>query len=163
MARASFGGGGDYSSLFASVYGQASYADAAAKAEAATKKAEQAATDQDMANQWQNGVISNTEWLDYIQTRIDALKASTLPADITAHEKWVGYQRVYTQQIGDADAEYKFSNGGSISELISYYQGKVTDTPSWSCWLERWSSRSFSRSWSFCVSLESALSVTLPW
>lgn len=124
MGRASFGGSADYSSLFASVYGaqdaQAKQDAAQAKYDAQQAKALQAAKDQDMADRWANGVISNDEWLAYIATRVQETAG-----DPTENEKWIKYQRKYQQQIADSTAEYNFANGGSINDLIAYYQVKI--------------------------------------
>jgi hypothetical protein len=176
MARASFGGSSDYSSLFASVYGNSTgtgsgnpdiaasnklqyefdagtitleqykagltqiaqkyaggindqkyyqYMDAAATATERTSYAQQqakadlAATDADMQSQWQNGVISNDAWLAYVANR-----ASTA-TDPKEQAKWSGYLLKFKQQIGDTTAEYNYQNGGSVNDLISYYQTKI--------------------------------------
>ncbi len=124
MGRASFGGSSDYSALFASLYGAqdiaAKQAEYDAKQAAAEAKAKQAAQDQDMADQWANGVISNEAWLAYIATRVQQTAG-----DPTEHEKWVKYQRKYQEQIADSTAEFNFANGGSINDLIAYYQVKI--------------------------------------
>ena len=124
MGRASFGGSSDYSALFASIYGAqdvaAKQAEYDAKQAAAEAKAKQAAQDQDMADQWANGLISNEKWLAYIATRVQQTAGD--PAE---HEKWVKYQRKYQEQIADSTAEFNFANGGSINDLIAYYQVKI--------------------------------------
>lgn len=114
MARASFGGGGDYSSIFGSLYNQSK----------ALQKSKQDAADQDTYDQWKNGLLSDADWLKYIQGRVDATKSE---ADPTDHQHWIGLQRQYTVSVADSQAEFGYANGtSSISDLIAYYQGRLT-------------------------------------
>lgn len=90
------------------------------QAEADAKaKNEQAALDQDTADQWSNGLISDQAWLSYLAQRV----AST--TDPKERAKWSGYERKYSSQIGDNTAESAFKAGGSINDLVLYYQGKM--------------------------------------
>jgi hypothetical protein len=57
-----FGGSGDYSGVFASLY----------SLQQDSQKAQQDADDADAADKWSNGLMSDDEWLAYIRTRIDA-------------------------------------------------------------------------------------------
>lgn len=125
MSRASFGGAQDYSGLFASVFGndkaaadQAAYD---AKNAAIEAKNKQTAADQDAADMWSQGAMSNADWLAYIATRV----ANT--TDPVEHEKWIKYQRKYTQDIAINTAEFNFQNGGSINEVIAFYQTLVAN------------------------------------
>ena len=111
MARASFGGGGDFSGFFGSLYN-------AGKSKA---RADQNAKDSDMADKWQNGLITDQEWIDYIRSRIDA------ETDPKYNQKWVEALRKYGPAIADAQMVDKYENGEiTIGELITHYTGRLT-------------------------------------
>lgn len=113
MARSNFGGGGDYSSLFGSLYSQAK----------ALKEQQQDSRDKDAYDRWKNGLSSDEQWLDYIQARVDATAGDKDPTD---HQHWIQLQRQYVVSIADSQAEYAYSEGdASINELIAYYQGRL--------------------------------------
>lgn len=114
MARSSFGGGGDYSSLFGSLYAQSK----------ALKDAQQDAADKDAYDRWKNGLMSDDEWLAYIGARVDATKGDKDPGN---HQRWIQLQRQYVVSIADSQAEYAYSEGkSSIHELIGYYQNRLS-------------------------------------
>ena len=110
MARAGFGGSGDYSSTFAGLY----------SANKDTQRAQQDADDQDAFDKWQNGLLSDDEWMTYIRGRID-----TYSGDPKRQERWVTNLRKYAVVISDNQAEFAYKNGGSINQLIAYYQGRA--------------------------------------
>lgn len=113
MARSSFGGSGDYSSLFGSLYAQSK----------ALKAQQQDALDKDAYDRWKNGLASDDEWLAYIASRADATKSDKDPTD---HQRWIQLQRQYVTSIADSQAEFAYSEGkASINELVAYYQGRL--------------------------------------
>lgn len=83
--RRGFGGSGDYSGYFSSLYqGQQQEA-----------KAKQDAEDQDALDRWENGLMADDEWLAYIANRIVA------ETDPKRKQKWVTAQRKYTTVIAE--------------------------------------------------------------
>jgi hypothetical protein len=74
VARRGFGGSGDYSSFFSGLY-------SFNKNEA---QAREAAADQDAADRWANGLMSDDEWLSYIRAAIDREAGS--PKD---QQRWI--------------------------------------------------------------------------
>lgn len=110
MAKAGFGGGGDYSGVFAGLY----------SANRDSQRAQQDASDQDAADKWNNGLMSDDEWLSYIKTRIDAEASSP-----KRQEHWVTYLRKYSVVIADNQAEFAYKNGGTINQLVAYYEGRL--------------------------------------
>lgn len=123
MGRASFGGAGDYSQLFASLYLQAQ-GETERLANAAERRNEeaQAAVDQDNFDKWKNGELTDDELLAYIDTRV----ADTV-GDPKQHAEWLRAQREYRQSISDDRAEGAFKDGGSIGDLIAHYEGRLVD------------------------------------
>lgn len=111
MSRAGFGGSGDYGSFFGSLYNyQKSQSDA-----------EQAAADQDAMSKWQNGLMSDQEWLDYIRGRVDAYAG-----DPKKQQTWVTYLRKYGNDISDNTAETAYKDGSTtINDLIAHYQDRL--------------------------------------
>jgi hypothetical protein len=113
VARSAFGGGGDYSSLFSSLYAQSK----------SLKDQQQSAFDKDAYDRWKNGLSTDDEWLTYIQGRVDGTGADKDPTD---HQHWIELQRQYVTSIADSQAEFAFKEGhASIGELIGYYQGRL--------------------------------------
>lgn len=118
--RAGFGQSNDYSSLFASLYNaDQANRDAQAKALEARNKDRQAAADNEEFSKFQHGDISGAELLAYIRQRVADTKG-----DPTENEKWTSALEDYTQSINDQNAEDAYAAGGSINDLIAYYQGK---------------------------------------
>ncbi len=117
MSRMRWGGGGDYSSLFAALYQQQ---ENKAKQDEADLKAEQSAEDADMFDQWQQGLISDDQILAYIDRRV-----AETAGDPKQHQKWVEAQRSYRESIADNQALTAYQSGGSINDYIAYLQGKL--------------------------------------
>lgn len=111
MTRAGFGGSGDYSGLFSNLYSSTK----------SNKDAQQAADDQNAYDQWSNGLSSDDQWLQYIQGRIDATAGQ--PKE---QQKWVDNLRQYSVVISDNKAEAAYKAGGSINDLIAYYQTRLS-------------------------------------
>lgn len=110
MARAGFASSGDYSGTFASLY----------SANRDSARAQQDADDQDMFDKWQNGLESDDAWTTYIRGRVDAYAG-----DPKRQERWVTNLRKYSVVISDNQAEFAYKNGGSINQLIAYYETRL--------------------------------------
>lgn len=111
MARSGFGGSGDFGSFFGSLY----------TAGRDTARAQQDADDQDAFDKWQNGLMSDQEWIQYMQGRIDAYAG-----DPKRQQKWVDYLRQYSTVISDNQAEFAYKNGEStVNGLIAHYQERL--------------------------------------
>lgn len=122
MGRASFGGAGDYSGLFASLYNQ-SDAEAKRATEAAVARTKQAiAAADDMAfSDWESGKISDDDLLAYIERRV-----SESAGDATESARWLKIQDQYRVQIADSKAESAYAAGGDLADLIQYYETKMS-------------------------------------
>lgn len=71
MARASFGGAADYSQYFQQLYNDyAQRLEANANEAIRNAEEEQAALDEDAANRWQAGEMSDAEWIAYVKRRL---------------------------------------------------------------------------------------------
>jgi hypothetical protein len=110
VARRGFGGSGDYSSFFSGLY-------SFNKNEA---QAREAAADQDAADRWANGLMSDDEWLSYIRAAIDREAGS--PKD---QQRWITALRKYSTLIADKQAEQAYESGGSINDLIAHYEQRL--------------------------------------
>lgn len=110
MARASFGGGSDFSGVFGSLY----------SANKAAAQAKQDADDQDAQDRWEHGLLTDGDWLAYIQNRINA------ETDPARKERWITAQREYIPLIADKQAEFEYQNGGSINQLVAHYQARLS-------------------------------------
>ena len=122
MGRASFGGAGDYSGLFASLYNQ-SEAEAKRATEAAATRSKQAlAAADDLAfSDWESGKISDDDLLAYIERRI-----SESAADSAELARWMKIQDQYRVQIADSKAEAAYAAGGDLADLVDYYEAKMS-------------------------------------
>ena len=124
MALVSFGGGGDPSGLFASLNRQ-HLQDIEALAERATNRAAERsdAEDRDMFDKWQNGLIDDDAWLDYIEERV-----VETAGDPEEHQRWIETQREYATSIADNKMEFAYENGtATINQVISYYKDRLSD------------------------------------
>lgn len=121
MGRASFGGAGDYSGLFASLYNQ-SEAEAKRATEAAATRSKQAlAAADDLAfSDWESGKISDDDLLAYIERRIS--ESTTDPAELA---RWTKIQDDFRVRIADSKAEAAFAAGGDLADLVQYYETKM--------------------------------------
>lgn len=124
MARQNWGGGGDFSGIFAGLQMQFENRLASATAEELRRaREEQNAKDKDTYDQWKNGIISDEEWLQYINEREIATRGGTDPAE---HEQWLELQREHTTAISDAQTESAFEAGDiSINAIIAYYKTRL--------------------------------------
>lgn len=120
MAKFSFGNAADYSTLFGNLYSST-----IAKQQAQSV-ADQNAMDSDMYSQWQQGMISDSDWLNYIGQRVQATASDTTSTGVKNHEHWVTMQREYTNSIADNQAKANYQAGGSINDYIAYLQGRMT-------------------------------------
>lgn len=121
MGRASFGGAGDYSGLFASLYNQSeSEAKRATEAAATRSKQALAAADDLAFSDWESGKISDDDLLAYIDRRV-----SESAGDPTESARWLKVQDQYRVQIADSKAEAAYSAGGELADLIQYYEAKM--------------------------------------
>lgn len=111
MARRGLGGSGDYSSYFAGLY----------NFNRNEGKARQDAADQDAADRWANGLMSDAEWLAYIATAINREAG-----DPKRQQQWITAQRKYSSLIADKQAEQAYESGGPISDLIAHYQERMS-------------------------------------
>lgn len=123
MARSAFFDQGDWSQLFANLYfQQQADIDRLAQKAVARSKAEQDAEDADTYDRWRNGEISDDEWLAYIRQRI-----VETADDPEAQAEWRKTLREHEDAIADNQAEFAYQNGGSIHQLIAYYEDKLRD------------------------------------
>jgi hypothetical protein len=121
MGRASFGGAGDYSGLFASLYNQSeSEAKRATEAAATRSKQALAAADDLAFSDWESGKISDDDLLAYIERRV-----SESAGDPTDSARWLKVQEQYRVQIADSKAESAYAAGGDLADLIQYYEAKM--------------------------------------
>lgn len=122
MARADWGGGSDYSGIFANLNeifeSRVEAATARAKRQA---EEEQAAADADTYDKWKNGLITDDEWLAYIRTRQEESKG-----DPTEYAEWTKTLREHETGIHDAQTESAFEQGEiSIHAIIGYYKTRL--------------------------------------
>ena len=120
MVRAGFGQGSDYSGLFASLYS----ADIANRERLARdleqrNKERDAAKDSEVFSKFQHGDLSGAELLSYIRRRIEETSY-----DPQEQAKWKDALRDYQDSIATQAAEDAYANGGSIRNLIAFYQDK---------------------------------------
>jgi len=126
MPRSSFGGSQDLSSVFASFYAQ--YAD---RLESNTLQAsrraeeEQAATDNDTIDRWQQGEMTDEEFLAYVAERVAATAE-----DPTRNVYWKRVQRdteksILTEEVSDTaeDLVNQIEAGTKTwADLLAFYQ-----------------------------------------
>ena len=98
MGRADWGGGGDLSGLFVSLREDwANRVQASVNRDISRSAEQRAADDADAYDQWNNGLMSDEEWLAYIQGRVEATAG-----DPKEHEQWVETYRKHRTAIEDA-------------------------------------------------------------
>ena len=123
MPRINFGGGQDYSGVFASLANEdMSRIEASVRRAASQSAQDQDAKDQDFYSQWKNGQVSDQQWLDYIKQRmVDSA------GDPEAQGKWADMLRENTNAIEDAQAETNFRLGKiSAQALLSHYRNRMS-------------------------------------
>ena len=121
MGRASFGGSGDYSGIFASLF-QNAESKARSEANAASARAEQLrdADDADMLSQWESGQVSDAELMSYLSSRREEVSG-----DPIEEKKFDRLIRDTSSSISDSKAELAYAQSGNIQDLINYYQTKA--------------------------------------
>jgi len=121
MARASFGGSGDYSGIFSSLF-QNAESKARSEANAASARAEQLrdAEDADMLSQWESGQVSDAELMSYLSSRREEVSG-----DPIEEKKFDRLIRDTNSSINDSKAELAYAKSGNIQDLINYYQTKA--------------------------------------
>ena len=121
MARASFGGSGDYSGIFASLF-QNAESKARSEANAASARAEQLrdADDADMLSKWESGQVSDAELMSYLSSRREEVSG-----DPIEEKKFDRLIRDTSSSINDSKAELAYAQSGNIQDLINYYQTKA--------------------------------------
>lgn len=120
MGRASFGGSGDYSGIFSSLF-QNAESKARSEANAASARAEQLrdAEDADMLSQWESGQISDAELMSYLSSRREEVSGD--PIEEKKFDKLIRDTR---STIDDSKAELAYAQSGNLQDLINYYQTK---------------------------------------
>lgn len=140
MGMADWGGGVDYSGLFAGLARQYEADVREATARAVNKaEEEQAADDAEKYDQWKNGLISDKEWIAYLEKRVRMTKD-----DPKEHQRWVETLREHESAIQDAQMESRFETGEiSIHRLIAHYQSRMKgvkkNSPAYREWASRYS------------------------
>jgi len=121
MGRASFGGSGDYSGIFSSLF-QNAESKARSEANAASARAEQLrdAEDADMLSQWESGQVSDAELMSYLSSRREEVSG-----DPIEEKKFDRLIRDTRSSIDDSKAELAYAQTGNIQDLINYYQTKA--------------------------------------
>lgn len=86
--------------------------------------AQQSALDSDMYNRWQNGIVTDQQWLDYIHQRLTDTQTNSDPS---VHQQWVETYRQMSQKIADDQAEAAYKDGTiSINQLIAHYSDRMS-------------------------------------
>jgi hypothetical protein len=123
MARASWGSTtGDFSGLFVGLLDEERRRiESSVQRDIQRSEEQQNAEDNDAYDKWQNGLISDKEWLDYIEGRVRETRG-----DPDVHETWLKTLREHRSAIHDAQMEQRYEAGHlSIHKLIAYYSGKM--------------------------------------
>ena len=116
-----FGQASDYSSTFASLYYQNQQAMEASIARLDQAREEEAAArDSLVMTRYQEGKISGSELMAYINKRI-----RETGYDKAQQLKWKEAAVVYGNQIADERAEAAYAQNGNINALISHYASRV--------------------------------------
>lgn len=121
MGSARFGGQIDASGVLQDIY-NSEIAAREALAQAGERRAseEQNALDRDAQDRWQRGQMSDDDWLAYIEHRVDLAKG--FPEEVS---EWRKIYRDTSEAIAVNQAEFAFQNGGSINQLIAFYQKRM--------------------------------------
>jgi hypothetical protein len=121
MGRASFGGSGDYSGIFSSLF-QNAESKARSEANAASARAEQLrdADDADMLSKWESGQVSDAELMSYLSSRREEVSG-----DPIEEKKFDRLIRDTRSSIDDSKAELAYAQSGNLQNLINYYQTKA--------------------------------------
>jgi hypothetical protein len=121
MGRASFGGSGDYSGIFSSLF-QNAESKARSEANAASARAEQLrdADDADMLSKWESGQVSDSELMSYLSSRREEVSG-----DPIEEKKFDRLLRDTRSTIDDSKAELAYAQSGNLQNLINYYQTKA--------------------------------------
>jgi hypothetical protein len=123
MTRASWGStSGDYSGFFAGLIDEnRRRIEESVQRDINRSKEQQNAQDNEMYDKWQNGIISDREWLAYVHDRVEQTKG-----DPTEHQKWVQTWHEQRNAVVDAEFEARYEAGDiSIHKLIAHYSDRL--------------------------------------
>ena len=139
MGRAQWGGGQDYSSVFGSLQNQFEGTLANAVQTAANKAdADRNALATATQSKWKNGLISDTEWLAFLQQMV-----TETVGDPANNAQWVSTLNDNKGAIDDSQFEANYSMGKiSLAQLLTHYKtqmGQVeTNSPKWRDYASRY-------------------------
>lgn len=126
MTRASWGSTtGDLGGLFSSLIDeQRRRIEESVQRDITRSKEQQNAEDNDMYDKWQNGIIDDQDWLQYVRQRVRDSKG-----DPTEHSEWMKTFREHRTAIQDANLESRYEAGTlSIHKLIAHYGDRMAST-----------------------------------
>jgi hypothetical protein len=115
---ARFGGQIDASGILSDIYeSDLRNREALAGAAAGRAREEQNALDRDAQSRWQSGEMSDGDWLAYVRGRVAA--SAGFPEE---KAEWEKVLRESSDMIAVNQAEFAFQQGGSINQLIAFYE-----------------------------------------
>jgi hypothetical protein len=118
---ARFGGQIDASGILGDIYeSELRNREALAGAAAGRAREEQNALDRDAQSRWQAGEMSDEDWLAYVRQRVR--ESAQFPEE---HAEWEKMLRETSDMIAVNQAEFAFQQGGSINQLIAFYQQRA--------------------------------------
>lgn len=118
---ARFGGQIDASGILGDIYeSERAQREALAGSAARRAREEQNALDRDAQSRWQSGEMSDEDWLAYVRTRVR--ESAQFPEE---HAEWEKVLRESSDMIAVNQAEFAFQQGGSINQLIAFYQQRT--------------------------------------
>ncbi len=123
MTRASWGStSGDLSGLFSGLISEEQRRiQESVQRDIQRSQEQQNAEDNDMYDKWQNGLISDDEWLDYVRSRVHETRG-----DPEQHKEWLKTFRDHRTAIHDAQMEARYEAGHlSIHKLIAHYHDRL--------------------------------------
>lgn len=124
MPMKDWGGGGDLSGLFGNLIDVfQDRAEASANRQIRQSEEDAAAQDAETYDQWINGIISDGEWLEYIEQRRE-----DTAGDPERRQQWDEAYRKHSQAIEDGQLESAYQAGDiSIHDLISHYNTRMME------------------------------------
>lgn len=118
---ARFGGQIDASGILGEIYdSELRNREALAGQAAGRAREEQNALDRDAQSRWQSGEMSDGDWLAYVRERVAG--SAGFPEE---RAEWEKVLRESADMIAVNQAEFAFQQGGSINQLIAFYQQRV--------------------------------------
>lgn len=120
-----WGGGRELSGLFEGLTDQfLSTVEAAKNRQIRQSKEDQAAEDAETYDKWINGMLSDEEWLAYMQRRMDESVG-----DKQEHQQWVEAFNKHSRAIEDGQIEAAYQAGDiSIHDLIAHYNTRMSSS-----------------------------------